>query len=304
MGEMEQILPPEQAARGRQRLQEEQTRDEQRRQEFRQRFEQWRQQGGDPREFFRQQREQWRQQRGQGPDGQDWPADSATPSTEADQDGQQGDRERRRAEWRRRWEERRNRGESGGEEGSEGGEGRNRWDRRRGERGEARSDNEPPPDDPLGSWERYVRDYIRRYRLDPSQQATAQSVLRDMLNQRRLFEDSRRNDVAIIQQIEDPARRQQQLDALNAPVVRMYEELKAKLESIPTLAQRQAAEGRRSTTQPAGATTQPAGNLMLPGGNATTRPAREWRNSDRREERRGRPGDDPGRWRGRSRDRD
>lgn len=265
MGEMDNILPPDQAARGRQRIQEEQAREDQRRTEFRQRFEQWRQQGGDPREFFRQERERWRQNN----ETQDPSAAPGQPDGAPD-----GDRQSRREEWRRRWEERRRSGESGDDDGG-------RRDGRRDDDGEGRRGRyrdrrdgagQPPlREDPLGPWERYVRDYISRYKLDASQQATARSVLRDMSNQRQLWEDSHRNDRAIIEQIEDPQRRQQQLDSLNAPLVRMFDELKAKLEPIPTLAQREAADGRRSTTQPALAATQPAADQTA------TRPAGERR---------------------------
>lgn len=270
MGEVEQVLPPEQAARGRERLQQQQAERERRWQDMRQQRE-------------RRQQEQ-NQNLPQDPAAQ--PQDPGVAPQEQppqnDADNQDSERQRRREERQRRRAE--GRGPDGFGRPDEG-------DSRDRGRDFRRRDQEPPPD-PLGPWERYVRDFIVRYKLDASQQAVAQSVLRDLLAQRKFFEENHRTDIAIAQQVEDPVIRRQRLESINAPVVRMFDELKSKLERIPTAAQRQAVEGNRPTSRPAEATTQPARG-------SETRPARDRdRGRDRDPDRPRAFRDGPGRERG------
>jgi hypothetical protein len=245
---VEQFLSPEQIATGRQRLQQEEAERDRRRQEMRQQFEQFVQQGGDPREFFRQQRgqRQRRQNQNQPQDttGQSQNTTAQPPDTAAQSEAAPaGPDEPATLQ------------NAPGEQNTED-QGR-REDNRERRRRFRRDQAEETTEDPLGSWERYVRDFTRRYRLDTSQQATAQSVLRDALAQRKLFEDSHRTDIAFAQQIEDPARRQRQIDSINAPIARLFEQLKTKLERLPTADQREAVEGKRPTSRPS-AGTQPA----------------------------------------------
>ena len=288
MGEVEQFLPPDQAARGRERFQQQQAERDRQLEQRRQQFDQFVQQGGDPSDYFRQQRQRRQPDQNQNPPPeapapppppQAAPPDQPPPGAAGNQES---DRQRRREERQRRREERRqaNNGEvpadGGGEVPSGGGSiqtndnGERRWHSRRGQELTA---------DPLGPWERYVHDFIAKYDLDVSQQAVAQSVLRDLLKQRGLFEETHRADIAIAQQVQDPAIRKEQLESANAPVARMFDELKSKLERIPTAAQRLAVDGPPPASRPAETTTRPAGE-------PTTRPARE---------RRGPSGDNPGR---------
>ena len=89
---------------------------------------------------------------------------------------------------------------------------------------------------PVGPWEQYVRDFTRTYKLDAAQQATAESVLREVKERRTTYEQAHRLDF-------DSARKgsSKSLEELNKPVVAMFDELKLRLMRIPSSAQRQAA---------------------------------------------------------------
>lgn len=119
-------------------------------------------------------------------------------------------------------------------------------------------------EDPVGSWERYVRDFVRRYQLDASQQATAQSMLRAKLETRRAYEQSRRGDFQMAQGNPSEQARQQEITRLNKPVIELFEQLKGQLQTIPTQIQREAVDGPAkppvspTTSAPAAVTTTPA----------------------------------------------
>jgi hypothetical protein len=66
-----------------------------------------------------------------------------------------------------------------------------------------------------------------------------------------------RRDYEAARQIADQTERQKRLDELNQPIVRMFDELKSKLNQVPTTLQRQAA-GVTATSRPAAVTSQPA----------------------------------------------
>jgi hypothetical protein len=157
-------------------------------------------------------------------------------------------REQERAEWRERRERDRDRDrDRDGDRDSDRGDRSSRRDRDRGDR-DRRSEA-----DWRDSWQRYTDNFCRRYQLDASQQATAQSILRDLLNRRKQYEDAHQAEYAALQQIQDRDQRRQQSDTLNAPVAALFEELKTKLNQLPTTAQ-------RAATQPAGgATSRPSG---------------------------------------------
>ena len=266
-GEIEKLLPAEQAERGRARWTEERAEHDRQHEERRRMWEERRQQeGGLP-----------------GSDPQ---------------------------ETRRRWMDRRNR--EGGQDNGPGPDPgwmpggpptneRRDWDRRR----RPSQENQPLPEDqavdsatplppirenPISPWEQYVRDFIRRYKLDPSQRATAQSILREMQKRRDAYELSRREDYDATKKIENFVAKQDRLNELNRPVIDLFEELKKRLEPIPTNQQRQAA-GELSTistsqpvtslvptSQPAIVSTRPAGE---PGQPPSERGNRESRRSYR-----------------------
>ena len=115
----------------------------------------------------------------------------------------------------------------------------------------------PLVENPIGPWDRYVRDFTRRYRFDESQRATAQSVLREMLDRRVAYEQSHREDFDAARQLELPDQ-QKRLAQLNQPVEHLFSQLKSRLERIPTTEQRRAAgdfasrrpPGRQHRVQP------------------------------------------------------
>jgi hypothetical protein len=229
VAEVEKLLPPEQVQRGRAQRESEAS--------------EWRQRREEMRRTWEDRRQQARAQQDSTPQAQ--------PDQQAPQDGDADT-------GRRAWGDRRERGERGdrGDRGIRG---------ERGARGEQEASGDqrpqpqtrlrPPVDDPTGSWERYVRDFIRWYDLDASQQATAQSVLRTMLENRRNHERANRADRDAARNIADRSTREERLTQLNEPVVRMFGELKSQLERIPNAAQLEAA--RRAA--PAPPTTEPAG---------------------------------------------
>ncbi len=193
------------------------------------------------------------------------------------------ERRQRLEEMRRQWEERRQQRDSQSPPDGEGppdDRRRRRWSRDdQDEQGQPEAQPQdaqafrvdgpqaPPPlvEDPIGPWDRYVRDFGRRYRLDQSQQATAQSVLREMHERRVAYEQTHRSDYDAARQIEDDGEQAKRLAQLNKPVEGLFSQLKIRLDRIPTAEQRRLAGDRPTsrstvtTTQPAASTTQPAG---------------------------------------------
>ncbi|HON65762.1 MAG TPA: hypothetical protein PLQ89_07265 [Phycisphaerae bacterium] len=248
--QVEQMLPADQVERGRARRQIEEAEREQRRQEWRQRWEE---------------RRREREQEGEaGPGRPDGGAPSWGPPP-GEGDGQDGSRRR----WGRGFDGRRGEDRWRGGEGRTRGEGQNivteRTERTAG----------AIPENPVGPWEQYVRDFINKFQLDAAQQATAQSVLREVLSRRTSYEQAHRHDYEQARELADSAAREKKLAELNRPVVSMFEELKNRLNRIPSSKQRQLA-GVGATSRPAGeaadfATSQPARDSQT--GDVQARPA-------------------------------
>lgn len=195
---------------------------------------------------------------------------------------EEAEHQRRHEEMRQQWEQRRR--ERGDQPPSDGESMRDRWRRR----GEWRNDHErqdesqnqpqgaeggqaepqptqPQPlvENPIGPWDRYVRDFTRKYRLDSAQQATAQSILREMHERRVSYEQTHRVEYEAARAIEDDEQQERRLAELNRPIEGLFGQLKTRLERIPTAEQRRAAGEVLSASRPAAAS-QPA---------ATSRPA-------------------------------
>jgi len=93
------------------------------------------------------------------------------------------------------------------------------------------------------TWEKYVKAFIKLYNLDESQQNTCTSILNDLVTQARKYRQSHKVEIEKV-----PAAKRPQ-HALWAPILRMFEELKSRLNYIPTKAQqRQALEKRKTDT--------------------------------------------------------
>jgi hypothetical protein len=98
------------------------------------------------------------------------------------------------------------------------------------------------------SWEKYVRDFCVRYDLDRSQRNAADSILREMIE--RALDHTYRNRMGITaleHKIQTgsgtaDAAFEQQLRELFGPIDRMFAELDARIQKLPTPGQRRRAE--------------------------------------------------------------
>ncbi|NLX12370.1 MAG: hypothetical protein GXY44_01780 [Phycisphaerales bacterium] len=246
---VEKLLPAEQAELGRARWDSEEQERNRRREEMRERF--------------AERRQEWeaRQAREADPESADGAVEARDPvglDEAADADGAERRRDRRqgRDELRRQRREQQEQSQTQEEWSGQGQLSETET------RDQGINVQRNLPENPIGPWEQYVRDFTRRYRLDASQQVTAQSVLREMQQRRTTYEQTRRGDFEAAQRIEDAVRRQQRMEELHRPVARLFEELKSRLERIPTPQQRRVDGNRSSATQPA--TSEPADTTSRP----------------------------------------
>ncbi len=103
--------------------------------------------------------------------------------------------------------------------------------------------------DPEHFWDTYVRSFIGRYRLDSGQRTQAYAMLKECKERARRHRDAHREDYlrvhALIRQLrkggntEAAARANEELAELDGPIDDLFEELKKRLDSIPTSAQLQ-----------------------------------------------------------------
>ncbi len=100
-------------------------------------------------------------------------------------------------------------------------------------------------------WAWYVELFIRIYRLDDKQQKSAWSMLRELDAQREAIVKNGRQAVVSTA----PAGRPKAMAAIDAKTVPLFEELRQRLDTIPTHEQRLDAERRGVRTKPA---TRPA----------------------------------------------
>lgn len=126
-------------------------------------------------------------------------------------------------------------------------------------------------------WDRYVAFFKETYQLDESQQATADSILRTLKEERQRYLDSHQEKYDALNAIEDRRERREKRDELDQPIDGLYEQLQTRLRKIPTSAQVAAAEAARPTTRPGLRRMGPDGELIERGGRqftvTATRPA-------------------------------
>jgi len=98
------------------------------------------------------------------------------------------------------------------------------------------------------AWARYVREFIERYSLDEAQQVTARSVLAELEGRAKEYREAHADELARIEQklreAEDAAARAEaahQREELLRPIADLFEELKQRLDRLPTDAQRRQA---------------------------------------------------------------
>ncbi|RIK68107.1 MAG: hypothetical protein DCC65_04580 [Planctomycetota bacterium] len=104
----------------------------------------------------------------------------------------------------------------------------------------------PPvqPAPPLDEWEKHMLATADKYGFDQAQLTNARSVLSDLRRRAYQYQASRAEDYARAELQTDPKVRSEQLKALNKPLDALFEELKQRLESLPTQAQKQRAGAR------------------------------------------------------------
>jgi len=106
---------------------------------------------------------------------------------------------------------------------------------------------------PLGNWQAYVESFVTRYRLSESQAQSARSILDEVRSRAEKSRDSTAEQLkAVERHLEDasPQNReqlQQQRRILLRPIAKLFDELKQRLDSLLTAAQR-----GQPTTNPAG----------------------------------------------------
>lgn len=112
------------------------------------------------------------------------------------------------------------------------------------------TDRRPDPGAPghETAWELYVRQFITRYNLDEAQQTTARAILADLQGRAAKYWEQHAEEYNALTRGPDSLTREQmnehrnRLAALEAPINELFDELVRRLDRLPTIAQRRAAE--------------------------------------------------------------
>lgn len=97
---------------------------------------------------------------------------------------------------------------------------------------------------PLGAWQAYVDSFVGRYRLSESQAQSARSILDEVQGRAEKNRDSSAEQLKTVErQLEDASphdrsQLQQQRRTLRRPIAKLFDELKKRLDSLLTAAQR------------------------------------------------------------------
>lgn len=89
----------------------------------------------------------------------------------------------------------------------------------------------------LSPWERYGEQFIAHYRMDPAQQETVRRIVTELMDRRGDYEAKHAADYEAMERITEPQRRAEEQAALDRPINEMFDELKRRLNEIPTTAQ-------------------------------------------------------------------
>ncbi len=95
---------------------------------------------------------------------------------------------------------------------------------------------------PLDEWDKHVAKVAEKYGFDQGQVTKAQSILRDLRRRAYQYQMTRSVDFANAELLEGKKARRTRVDELNRPLDALFDELKQRLEALPTMAQRQRAE--------------------------------------------------------------
>lgn len=106
----------------------------------------------------------------------------------------------------------------------------------------------------VGAWQKYVEDFIARYKLDAAQQKTAKSVLQEMRERALSHRDANKVEIDRLEErIAAGSKTKEESDAIEKELTRLYgpidalfDELKRRLEPIPTAEQKAAAAKREA----------------------------------------------------------
>lgn len=94
---------------------------------------------------------------------------------------------------------------------------------------------------PLDEWDKHVASIAEKYAFTDAQVTKAQSILRDLRRRAYQYRLSRTQEYEAAEKIEDKAKRDAQLKYLDKAIDALFSELKQRLESLPTIEQRQKA---------------------------------------------------------------
>jgi hypothetical protein len=103
------------------------------------------------------------------------------------------------------------------------------------------------------SWTRFVEAFCEKFKLDEAQRASAMSVLRDVQARRDQYRTSHADEIEAAGQIEDARFRAERIEQVMQPIASLYEELRSRLDRIPTSAQIEAVRREVATSQPTSA---------------------------------------------------
>jgi len=91
---------------------------------------------------------------------------------------------------------------------------------------------------PLDEWERYVRDFIKTYDCTPEQTHSALSILGELKDRASRHERAATAQTDRANSIKDRRKRKKRLDEINAPINRLFNQLKRRLDGLLTSHQR------------------------------------------------------------------
>jgi hypothetical protein len=107
------------------------------------------------------------------------------------------------------------------------------------------------PAPPLDDWDKYVTDVARKYNFDEAQKTNAMSILQDLRRRAGQYRMSRASQFANAETMKDQKLKSDTLKTLSRPIDALFDELKSRLESLPTVEQKQkATQGNQPAKKP------------------------------------------------------
>jgi hypothetical protein len=103
------------------------------------------------------------------------------------------------------------------------------------------------PAEGLDVWTRYVRNFIAIYRLSLNQESQAWSVLKQAQDRALEYRQAHKPDYSQLALLSDLGEVNRRYKTLEQPVQQLFEDLKSRLNLLPTDAQREAVRGSPAT---------------------------------------------------------